>query len=1011
MQFRSILLLSSAVLSAIVVAAATDADARPRRGQRARHHFRSRQAPDKARTPALANDSSAPAADSPVAGAAAEGAFRQDVIGGGTLLAMSEDRALLLSSYRGLSLVDTSDPDAPHVLASVAVEGTGQRMLLGEGEVAVVSGSWDKDGAYTLITGVGISDSGLTSKGSVRAEGNFVDGARAGADVLVVTGDGWYGPVYYADAAGPAAGGPGVQQRRTQRHHRHRLPQRRSFAAPGGVDPNGAMYPWYGGSVESHVARARIAADGTPTLLGSVDFTGAVVAQTVSGTEAIVSLSGRPTDGSEAGCTNSIPASCWGLYADALVRITDGEGGAPVVTAELELSQGTGPNVLNRDGDTLRGLSWGGAGSLVQTFDLADGAITPLGSFETGTWPSAFAFTDGAFVYATTEWRYAEPYLPGDPVFDPNGVADAMGGVVKSAGTVVDPSSTSTLHCVDLRDPAHPAAGGSLDLGSGWIGGLVAVPGGVAGTTFDYEGSEPSTALFRADVTDPTAPSLAGSADVAGYASLGPVLGDLLLLNGGDVADDYSFRPRTTLVDLAAGGLGVGGSFTPRSWTAEAARSGDLLGLAGYDRLTLVRIGDLANPQVAGEVRLVVNVAGFAALSDSVGAALTTDYLGGDVEIRTVSLPAADALAPIDTLRVGTGDAQLFANGSLLYVVSTDWTTGRAAVHVVDASDPANLVLRGSLDLASYPGQIFRKGDALLLLREAYTLFTENDAGVTKPDPDAFGRCPRSWLRDDLTAALDVVDLSDPDAPKAAERLRLRWDWSGTAVLDGDSLYVSAYADLTQDGDEFATYAYRVREIDVSDPLHPSAGPAIDVPGTLVAGAGAPHRVLTADYAWDETTGATTSTLRLVDLSLDWRERVLGDATIPGYPETVTTAAGRAYVVAETWNAYVAQTPSKPADPSASLYAFDLSGGAMTQTAKLARDSGAWGGEVAGGCLFLRTWGWTGALDVYSLADPALPVFAATHEVVGLAGGVTVVGGRAYVAGGPYGVRSFDLGK
>src|SRR5262245_30798046 len=186
MQFRSMLLVGTAVLSAGLAAVVTDADAKPRRGNRARHHFRSRRAPDRARSPALANDSSA-AADAPVAGAAAEGSFRQDVIGGGTLLAMSADRALVLSSYRGLSLVDTSDPDAPKILASVAIEGTGNRMLLGDGDVAVVSGAWDAAGAFTLVTGVAISDGSLASKGSVRADGWFVDGARDGADVLVLT--------------------------------------------------------------------------------------------------------------------------------------------------------------------------------------------------------------------------------------------------------------------------------------------------------------------------------------------------------------------------------------------------------------------------------------------------------------------------------------------------------------------------------------------------------------------------------------------------------------------------------------------------------------------------------------------------------------------------------------------------------------------------------------------------------------------------------------------------------
>ena len=60
---------------------------------------------------------------------------------------------------------------------------------------------------------------------------------------------------------------------------------------------------------------------------------------------------------------------------------------------------------------------------------------------------------------------------------------------------------------------------------------------------------------------------------------------------------------------------------------------------------------------------------------------------------------------------------------------------------------------------------------------------------------------------------------------------------------------------------------------------------------------------------------------------------------------------------------------------------------------------------------FLRTWGWTGALDVYSLADPASPAFVASQSVAGNAGDIVVVGGRAYAPGGMYGVQSFDLAK
>jgi hypothetical protein len=50
-------------------------------------------------------------------------------------------------------------------------------------------------------------------------------------------------------------------------------------------------------------------------------------------------------------------------------------------------------------------------------------------------------------------------------------------------------------------------------------------------------------------------------------------------------------------------------------------------------------------------------------------------------------------------------------------------------------------------------------------------------------------------------------------------------------------------------------------------------------------------------------------------------------------------------------------------------------------------------------------------MDVYSLAAPGVPAFIASHDVAGLSGDVTVLGGRAYVAGGLYGVESFDLSK
>jgi hypothetical protein len=993
-----------AALAAAFVAASGEAQARPRPGLRKRHHFRSMPAPPRAKTPAVgANGAADTSSRAPVAGAALEGGFRQDIVSSGALLAMSPKRALVLNSYRGLTLVDTGDPSKPRILASVAIDGTGERMLLGTDEVAIVSGTYDDKGARTTVTSVSIGDASLTVAGTVGFAGSLSDAARAGDDLILVSGDGYYGPIVYMGAPGGVtpAGANGTTTN---------LPK--AMNSTGGLVKPGMMPPWYVDGAKSHVARVRIGADRSPSLLGTLDLDGSIGGDALTGTAAVLALLASDPAASP-NPTLQTPNGPIGWTAPhvQLVHVADDATGAPTDAGELKVDSLTGVAGLDLAGSTLRALGYGDNGESVVTFDVSGGAPIALGSFALSSWPSAFAFSGGVFVYGTTEWNYDTTTPPPDPVFDPNGVVVAFGGKPgmnvpmgrtaaggPTSGTTSGP--TSSLYVVDLSDPANPAAGGSADLGAGWISAFSAVPGGIVGTLYGYDQGSGSTTLFRADLSNPAAPSVTGTVTLSAYANLGPVLGDLLLVNGGSNDANGSFVPSTQLVDLSAGGLVLGGSFAAGSWTTDAARDANLLGLASYDRLTLVDVGDPANPAVDGEVRFVVNVAGFAALGPSTGAALTTDYMGGDVEIRTVSLPAADALAPLDVVKVATGDAQMFAAAPYLYVVATDWTTGRATVTVVDATDPSHLALRGSLDLASYPGQVFLKGGALLLLRDSDSLFTTNAKGKRRAAKDAFGRAAKSWLQDGLSAVLDVVDLSDPDAPRAALRLRLRWDFTCDAVLSGDSLYVTSYVDVTGPNDPNEEYSYQVREIDVTDPLQPSLGDAVEVPGTLAAAAGVPHQVLTTDYVWDDTTGTTTSTLHLVDLSLDWQDRVLASHQLDGWAETVTVGGGYAYVETENWDG---------ASQKAELSTYSVAG--LTSTSTLDRDRGAYQGDIRGGCLFLRTWGWTGAIDVYSLASPASPSFAASHDVAGLSGDIVVLGGRAYVAGGLYGVESFDLSK
>jgi hypothetical protein len=987
---------------AAIAATSGDADAA---GVRRRHRFRSAPAPARGKTPALdANGAADTSSKAPVAGAAVQGGFRQDVVSGGALLAMSPNRALVLNSYRGLSLVDTSDAAAPRVLASVAMDGTAERMFLGSDEVAVVSDVYGADGASTVVTSVVIGESSLTVAGGVQTAGALRDAARSGDDLVLVVGAGYYGPMMM-NADGTSGGG--------------------ALNTPNGPTKSatsGAYFPWYGGS--AHVARVRIGADGAPTLLGAAEVVGDVIADALTGTEAVLAVQSSwyaqtnyllPPGGDPSGKYPSTGDGGWTYPTITLVRFADGGSGAPTAGGSLELKGVSGVAALDRDGAVLRALEYGDTGEIVATYDLSGGAPTALDSLALGDWPSAWAFAGGAFVYGSTAWSW-DIGVPTDPVFDPNGVKqtfDAAGAGV-SAGTGAASGPTSALHSVDLRDPSHLAAGSSIDLGAGWLSTLLPVDGGLVGSLNGYDGGAGSTSVFRVDLSDPAVPSLVGTLTIDGYANVGPVVGDVLLVNGGATNETGSFVASTRLVELSGGGLALGGSFAAPSWTAAAARDANLLGLASYDRLTLVDLADQANPVVAGEVRFVVNVAGFAALSANAGVVLATDYVGGGVEVRSVALPAADALNPLSTVKVATGDAQMFSAPPFVYVVATDWSTGRASLTVVDATDPAHLAARGSLDLASYPGQVFLKDGALLLLRTADSLFVDaqdkRGRTIKKAAKDAFGRAPKSWLRSTTGAVLDVVDLADPDAPRAARRRVLAWDESGAAVLSGDSLFVPTYVNLTLPGGD-ASYGYMIAEIDLTNSLRPSAGLPVDVPGQLVAAAGSPHQVLTADYGYDPATGTSTSSLHVVDLSLGFGRRVLATAVLAGYPEAVAVGGGRAYVTIETWGDVATQNAGPVAIKSASAQLLTLDVADLSTSSTVERSGGAYAGQIAGGCLFLRTWGWTGALDVYSLADPSTPAFVASQSVAGNAGDIVVVGGRAYAPGGMYGVQSFDLSK
>lgn len=983
---------------ALVASDTADAGRGRGRGRGRRHRFFSAQAPAKGRTPATDANGAAAGASRDVAGAAVEGPSRKNTLEGGTAIVLSATRALVANPYRGLAIVDVTDPDAPSVLGSVTLDGSADRVFVSGTTALVVSRSTDAAGGATKIIAVDLADESAPAvTGDVSVTGDLLDVSQSGGDLVLVTtsvnysmyadmtaGPGGAPTNDYVDAANNGLLPPGAPRKSA-----------RGGAAQGDMLP-GFWFPW-GGDGKVRVARISQGTDGAPVVVGELALDGSVLARSTADDTTVLIVDRRANyypggpvyfgGGNSGDNGGETPNPGVPFNAGAIEIVAIDVSGAPAQTGSAAMYDLSGVSSVDVSDGVARLVGWANDGSsVVQTYSLSGGTPVALGSAALAAWPAASVFAGDRFAYTTTEWTYdADPTKAGD--------------------FVADPTVTTTLSVVDLSDAANPAAGGTTTLTSGWTASLGVAGTDVIATTSEYADGVQTTHIDRVSLADASAPTVSVTVAIDGSFYVTPdtagAAGELLLLQGGAISDSGAWIPQAIPVSLVNGGLAVGAAFDSQ-WVAASAWSRPILALGSADSLKLVDLTDISNPVQRGSVRLAVNVADLAVVSDSAAACLVTDWVGGTIEIRTVSLPEADALKPLDTVTLGTGDARLFRDGSMLYVLSTDWSTGRGDLTVVDASDPSHLAVRGSLDLASYPGQAFLVNGAMVLVREAWSLVETNDVtGKTRALPDPFGRCATGWLRDELSAVIDIVDLSDPDAPRAARRKRVRWDASGEAMLRGNSLYVPSYQWGPPSPDGYDQVAYGIREIDLTDPLAARVGPLRDVPGSLVAATDEAGRVLTVSYGFDETTGVFDATLQLVNLrATDWRSRVVAARGLAGTPGAVVAGDGQAYVATESWN----QVTGSSEFELAALSLADLN-----VSSRQDRTRSGWGGTISGNHLFLRSWGWTGSIDAYDLADAGNPVLAATAEVDGVGTSIGVAGGRAFVPAGYRGVLSFDL--
>ncbi len=258
----------------------------------------------------------------------------------------------------------------------------------------------------------------------------------------------------------------------------------------------------------------------------------------------------------------------------------------------------------------------------------------------------------------------------------------------------------------------------------------------------------------------------------------------------------------------------------------------------------------------------------------------------------------------------------------------------------------------------------------------------------------------RYWSHFDVA----VLDLGDPDAPAMAPTLHLPVEEEAVGLLaKGEELLVSYRVPYAVPGDPRGYARYYFRRVDLSAPSAPVVGPGISVPGELLDLQG--DALYTRDFVWHgENVESAVNKLRLVgdravlEARVRYRDRQVSAVKLDG---------GGHLLVAHRlawWTAQ--QDPDFDGSSLVDTLSVLDAGGALDELSSLDVDSWSALREARDGRALFAV---PGGVLVVNLDDPARPFAQAFFPSLGWYQDMTVDGDAMYIAGGPYGMFAFDL--
>ncbi len=247
---------------------------------------------------------------------------------------------------------------------------------------------------------------------------------------------------------------------------------------------------------------------------------------------------------------------------------------------------------------------------------------------------------------------------------------------------------------------------------------------------------------------------------------------------------------------------------------------------------------------------------------------------------------------------------------------------------------------------------------------------------------------------------LEVLDLTDPDAPRLAETIELGREKHGVGLLtDGSDVWVSHREPAEVEGDARPHVRHYVTRIDLAVPGEPRADTPINVPGQLLAVEGA--TIYTRDAVWGERF-IETSIARV--LLADGRAYPLARRAFPEQLVENVALDGAGHVVVSHRLAWQLAHERGVTPNVQSMTLLD----AAKLTVESAVEVDDWAllrDARAGRALFQVP----GGLLVFNLDDASRPYPQAYFPTLGWPRDILVDDREILFAAGRYGIHVFDL--